>query len=450
LPNFPVAIGGIRDTLETITMPTRSDTLEPRPSDARPPVAPPDLADVPDAQGVLERLYSFRFTFGAIATFILLYIFTIRALEGYLHDYFSELTARAIHIEELDHPIAHRIQFLVDGYIRNSLWTSIGGVDVSPMILGRDGTTLIYVVGRAPEPVPKRPSTEEIVAEAERLLPASAILSVAIPHNSVLANSILIFYATLTLQVLWLRNLQNARRQRHLLELALEQRERSESRSLSIASELDEMRQRFLAIEPSEPDQVNEVSQLREERKSLESKLAALETREIELRDSVTRASELGQEIAALEDLLEEASDDLASRDAEIGKLQKNLKRAAKGAAAEKGGRARESEVIARRFATLYPHLEIDERALQDIVGLRDETMKLKCEEKLKRLNDEADNLAVRRKVGGLPPHLTIFEMGFAGKGRLYYTKGNQRRFRVLNVGAKNTQNAAIEYLRKL
>ena len=74
----------------------------------------------------------------------------------------------------------------------------------------------------------------------------------------------------------------------------------------------------------------------------------------------------------------------------------------------------------------------------------------LKCEEKLKRLNDEADNLSVRRKVGGLPPHLTIFEMGFAGKGRLYYTKGQTRRFRVLNVGAKNTQNAAIEYLRKL
>ncbi|MCP5040016.1 MAG: hypothetical protein GY944_03235, partial [bacterium] len=49
-----------------------------------------------------------------------------------------------------------------------------------------------------------------------------------------------------------------------------------------------------------------------------------------------------------------------------------------------------------------------------------------------------------------LPPHLTIFEMGFAGKGRLYYTKGSQRRLRVLNVGAKNTQNAAIEYLRKL
>ena len=84
------------------------------------------------------------------------------------------------------------------------------------------------------------------------------------------------------------------------------------------------------------------------------------------------------------------------------------------------------------------------------IVALRDEAMKLKCEEKLKRLNDEADNLAVRRKVGGIPPHLTIFEMGFAGKGRLYYMKGNQRRFRVLNVGAKNTQNAAIEYLRKL
>ena len=110
----------------------------------------------------------------------------------------------------------------------------------------------------------------------------------------------------------------------------------------------------------------------------------------------------------------------------------------------------RESETLSRRFGALYRNLEIDDRALQDFVALRDEGMKLQCEEKLKRLNDEADNVSVRRKVGGIPPHLTVFEMGFAGKGRLYYMKGAQRRFRVLNIGAKNTQNAAIEYLRKL
>ena len=66
------------------------------------------------------------------------------------------------------------------------------------------------------------------------------------------------------------------------------------------------------------------------------------------------------------------------------------------------------------------------------------------------RLSDDSDHAAVRRKVGGLPPHLSIFELGFAGKGRIYFTQGRQRRFRVLSVGAKNTQKTDLEYLSRL
>ena len=66
------------------------------------------------------------------------------------------------------------------------------------------------------------------------------------------------------------------------------------------------------------------------------------------------------------------------------------------------------------------------------MIGLGDDSLRLKCEESLKRLDADADNVAVRRKVGGLPRHLSIFELSFAGKGRIYYQKGAQRRFRVL------------------
>jgi hypothetical protein len=52
--------------------------------------------------------------------------------------------------------------------------------------------------------------------------------------------------------------------------------------------------------------------------------------------------------------------------------------------------------------------------------------------------------------VGGLPPQLSIFELGFAGKGRIYYTRGRSRRFRVLLVGAKNSQKTDLEYLSRL
>ena len=75
---------------------------------------------------------------------------------------------------------------------------------------------------------------------------------------------------------------------------------------------------------------------------------------------------------------------------------------------------------------------------------------RLRAEECLKRLSEEADNVAIRRKVGGLPNHLNVFELGFAGKRRIYYTKGQQRRARVLVIGAKNTQQSDLDYIARL
>ncbi len=98
----------------------------------------------------------------------------------------------------------------------------------------------------------------------------------------------------------------------------------------------------------------------------------------------------------------------------------------------------------------MYKNLEVDEHAIADLVALRDESLKLRAEEAMKRLSEETDQAVVRRKLGGLPPHLAIFELAFAGKGRVYYTKGKVRRFRILSVGAKNTQKTDLEYLSRL
>lgn len=403
-----------------------------------------------ETQGLVDRIYSFRSTFAVIAGLILLYTFTIRAVEAHLLSHFENRVRDAIEITNYRRPVITQIQMRINYIMKQSLWISIGGVNVAPTILGRDGSTLIYVSGGRSQLPAERYIYKEILLDAERLLPATAYLSVSVPHNSILANSILIFYAALAMQILWLRNLANARRQRTMLEEAMENRVKTEHRARTIEAELDQMRRQFHSIESTDPEHTSEVNQLRDERKTLESKLAELESRELELRDSAARASELGREIHALEDLLEEASEDLENRDDAIRDLETSLKRASKDVANQEAGRAREADVLSKRYGMLYRNIEVDDRALQDIVALRDDAMKLKCEEKLKRLNDEAENVTVRRKVGGIPPHLTIFEMGFAGKGRIYYMKGSQRRFRVLNVGAKNTQNAAIEYLRKL
>ena len=73
-----------------------------------------------------------------------------------------------------------------------------------------------------------------------------------------------------------------------------------------------------------------------------------------------------------------------------------------------------------------------------------------KAELALKRVEAAAANVATRRQVGGLPRHLSIFKVCFAGSGRLYYSLGRERRFRLLAVGAKDTENQDMEYLSQL
>ena len=413
----------------------------------------PSVTQSLEAGGALpfsfERLYSFRFTYIAILVFIMLYVFTIKGLESYLSSYFYRRADQAITITDFDAPVAAKIQSRIHQMVQQSPWVTIGGVEVNPAVIARDGTW-IYVGGYTPLAPPQRLDLTELRRDVERLLPATAIISISVPHNALIANAVLVGYAALLIQILWLRNRSVARREAKLLEAAIAERRDAESRAGSIESELESMRLELLNLEPSDPTSIDEVAALRNERRTLEGKLASLESREQELRGRAAKAGELGNEIKALEDLLEEASDDLQEKDEAIHSLEKRLKRVARDADADRSSRVRESEQLGRRYSTLYKNLEVDGRAIHDIVALRDEGSKLKCEEKLKRLNDEADNLSVRRKVGGLPSHLTIFEMGFGSKGRLYYMRGKQRRFRILNVGAKNTQNAALDYLRKL
>jgi putative component of toxin-antitoxin plasmid stabilization module len=162
-----------------------------------------------------------------------------------------------------------------------------------------------------------------------------------------------------------------------------------------------------------------------------------------------TRSNELEEERQALEELLEEALEDVGQKESEINELQDRLKSAAR---KQPGGssRSREAERLSRRMKTLYKNLAFDDHAIADLVALRDEAMKLRAEEALKRLADDSDSAAVRRKVGGLPPQLTIFELGFAGKGRIYYSRNDNGVYRVLTIGAKNTQQKDLEYLSRL
>ncbi len=398
----------------------------------------------------LDRLASFRRVYVAIFLFALLYIASVQIAQTLLQSHFRTSVERAVLVSPANGPVVPQIQRAVTGIVRDSAWVRIGRVRVNAFVLGADQRTPLYLLGN-PVPPPNFPGRDDAWAEADALLPASATVDVSVPHDSVLATGILVAYGAVLIAVLFSYNRRVARHEASLVESAMLARDATAQRAASIESELDQVRKRLADVEPAEHAQAEEIRELARERETLQAKLAELSNREAELRSSTSRFVELEEERHALEELLGEAVEDLSQKESVIQGLQDRLTREAKSdPTPAPGGKERGWDQLERRLRTLYKQVEIDDRAISDVLALRDEAMKLKAEEALKRLADGSDAAAVRRKVGGLPPHLSVFELGFAGKGRLYYTRGRQRTFRVLAVGAKNTQNSDLEYLSRL
>lgn len=398
----------------------------------------------------LDRLATFRVTFVAIFAFLFLSLVSVKAVEGLLDRHFRNAVAEATRVSPSQGPIVTQIQNRVSDLVQGSIWTRYLGVRVNVTVVGADGRTPLYVGGGRVVPPPPPRSLDAAMHEALDILPAISDVVVSVPPTSLLSTGIFVAYAAVMFQVLFLYYRRVARREQALIDAAVQSRDLSADRARSIEEELAKVRERLREMEPAERSHTQAIRDLERERESLRGKLRELAERESRLRDHASRATELEEERQALEELLEEALDDVTHKETEISALQDRLKTAGKKEAAGGRGRSREAERLARRLRTLYKSLELDDRAVADLVALRDESMKLRAEEGLKRLDEDPDTAAIRRKVGGLPPHLSIFELGFAGKGRIYYTRGERGGYRVLAVGAKNTQKQDLEYLSRL
>jgi predicted nucleic acid-binding Zn-ribbon protein len=400
--------------------------------------------DAPEEASPLERLASFRFTYLSIFIFLAAYAFTMEGFEGLMDQHFDAAIHAVANPEASQGPLTiARIQEGVDAVLRESWWIRFGGVRVRPIVLGADGRTVLYAGVRPVAP----PAVPGDVAEAT-LLPVTAEVDVTVPLSSVAANAILIVYASLLVTILVIYTRTLTRREVDRLAEVVAARDALSDRALTIETELETVRERLAKIEPETEVSAEELRALEEDRRQLIQKLAEVEVREEELRARSSRIQGLEEERRTLEEFLDEAMTEIGQKDEEIRSLERRIKKARRSSGARETGR--EAENLARRLRTLYKNLEFDDRAVADLVRYRDEATKLKAEEALKRLSDETGVPAVRRKVGGLPPHLSIFEVGFAGKCRLYYTKGRQRRHRILAMGAKNTQKVDLEYLSRL
>ena len=406
------------------------------------------MTDSSRAEGALDRLKAFRIVYVGIFAYVVLSVGAIDVGERLLQGHFEEVIADAVRVSPAQGSIVTQIQQRLHQTINASVWTRILGVRVVPIVLGADGRTPIFLGGTT---LPPPPSTNPTSAfdEADRLLPAMATVSVTLPLDSLLSGSVWVALGMILIPLLFRQSRSIALREEELLNAAMASRNASAERAVSIQTELDKVRNRLAELEPAERAHAQEVSVLESERSALRTKLKELESREQELRKHVTSSTDLETEREALEDLLDEAVQDLEQKEGEIRGLQENLKRAVKGTSTA-AGKTKITEQLSKRLRALYANLEVDDRALRDMASLGNEGMRLRAEESLKKLDADVETAGSRRKVGGLPPSLSIFELGFAGKGRIYYTRGKQRSFRVLAIGGKASQKSDLEYLSRL
>ncbi len=399
------------------------------------------------ARRPLDHLATFRVTYVSIFSFMLLYIVSVEVAETLLQDRFEQRIRMAVSVSPVDGPIGPQINAKVSELIATSPWTQIGGVHLSVTVIGADGQTPLYLGGGKLVPPPPAPTLEVAMRDALELLPAITDVYLSVSHGSMLSTSIFVVYAAVLLQGLFLYNREKSRREAERFEAAVSVRDEAASKASSIESELVAVRAQLRAVEPAESGRAEEIRSLEREREGLRSKLRELAEREATLRTSADRAGELEEERQALEELLDEAVEDLGQKENEIQELEDRLKNAPASPKKSGKGRAREHERLSKRLRTLYKNVDVDDRAISDLAGLGDESLKLRAEEGIKRLVEDPDTAAVRRKVGGLPPQLSIYELGFAGKGRIYYSRADNHRYRILAIGGKATQKSDLEYL---
>jgi DNA repair exonuclease SbcCD ATPase subunit len=286
-------------------------------------------ADRPTA---FDRMASFRFTYLAIFVFLLLYVFSVQIAQRLLDEHFETLVAEAASSTPSKGSVVAHIQEEVRDAVQGSVWVRTWGVSVTPIVLGADGR-ILYVGGHSVRQA-ARLDPVEALEEARDVLPVSTDVVTTVPHGSLLANTALVVYAALLVQLLFVRSRAQARREAERFEAAMLARDSAAQRAKSIEGELETVRGKLSEVEPERQIHTEEIQQLERERSQLQRQLERLAKREEELRRESRATGELHEEHQALEELLDEALRDLASRDEAIQTLETRLKRASRSSSA--------------------------------------------------------------------------------------------------------------------
>ncbi|MCF8039910.1 MAG: hypothetical protein K9K79_11405 [Desulfohalobiaceae bacterium] len=388
---------------------------------------------------------SFRILFMCVFLPPVLYIFSIQGLEVYLQNTWkSDLMGRLItNPDELlagQKKVQEEIRGNIQAYL-NSRWLT--GLGPSARIVVRTET------GRVIYPSLEMHQTYDLQADSDlqslsggrdaskvakenmQILEEGLVfsLSVEIPRNTWLSNSVLVFYILIFTGILCLSYWSNAREAENLTR----QQER----------DLKDAQQRLQQAQSSLQEATAKERAYREK----------IDSQQKDLNQAVQRLQMTEQEalaeMEALEEKLHESKGKRQEREHEIEQLAGEVDRLRSVQALSSKKREKECAMIRKRFKVLYKKTEFHDRAVEGFVHLPDD-MQLKAEEVIHTLDRDPGLIRVKRKVFSKKGEVSALESVFAYRGRVYWKKNGKSKTEVLALGTKNTQTKDLNYLEGL
>lgn len=378
------------------------------------------------------RYLSFKIITACILLPPVLYILTAYLMERYF---------QAVYIDEIEVIYLGDTRKLLDGslrlqeavagnidrYLKTKRLISMG-LEVSVTVATKGGKLLYpaiydhYGLNRAPEN-PARIAQENYALMNEGI---GVRVVTKFEHNRLLSNSFLSAYIILALALFY----AHFRRAAARIDLAEVGR-----------------RQEIERLQHLERQNTLNLANLLDERAKLKSEFDNLKNNlAVEKSKAIRNEDDLIDEIDALEKKLNENLLMQNAQQEEILELREQLQRYEKGRRKSEKQKGKAEENVRKRFQTLYKNVSFHERATRGYVDLA-EDLKLKAEEIIHQLNEDAGLVTVKRKVFGGKGQKTVLEVIFGYKGRLYFRNNEDRRVEVLAIGTKNTQARELEFL---
>jgi hypothetical protein len=214
-------------------------------------------------------------------------------------------------------------------------------------------------------------------------------------------------------------------------------------------ADFDETEKEIERLHSMEQAYATQMDSIARERETLSARFSETKKKlEAEREKSERSEEDLIEEIVSLE---KDLGDNLAEQEQQqkrIDDLKEKVE--ALGKQGESGDREQKTEIsITKRFGTLYKNTVFSKKAIGGYSKLSNE-LKLKGEEVIHQLNEDAGKVKIKRKVFGKKNRATVFEVIFGYKGRLYFRRLKDSRVEVLSIGTKNTQRKDLEFLDKL